>query len=185
MPSTPAWKDNDTMNMRLFHRLGFWTIFAFVAVVLTNALLTPMNAQTTYISTRNKELVQKAFDAWRSGTGGPFDLLDLEATWTITGNSLVARQYKNRQEFLDVVIKPFNARLSKPLVPTIRRLYCDGNTVIALFDAEATVIDGQPRRNTYAWFMTMKDGKIVDVTAFFDAIVFNDLWKRVEPRPSR
>jgi len=54
----------------------------------------------------------------------------------------VAREYKSRQEFLDAVTQPFNARLSKPLVPTMRRLYCDGDTVIALFDGEATALDG-------------------------------------------
>jgi ketosteroid isomerase-like protein len=30
--------------------------------------------------------------------------------------------------------------------------------------------------------MRMRDGKVVDGTAFFDSISFNDLWTRVEPR---
>ena len=64
------------------------------------------------------------------------------------------------------MIKPFNARLTKPLVPTMRSLHSDGDTVIALFDGEALALDGKPYRNTYAWFMEMKDGKIVKATAF-------------------
>ena len=71
-----------------------------------------------------------------------------------------------RDEFIDTVIKPFNARLTKPLVPTMRSLHSDGDTVIALFDGEALALDGKPYRNTYAWFMEMKDGKIVKATAF-------------------
>ena len=43
--------------------------------------------------------------------------------------SLVARTYNSHQEFLDTVIKPFNARVSKPLVPTIRGMYADGDMV--------------------------------------------------------
>jgi ketosteroid isomerase-like protein len=87
-------------------------------------------------------------DAWRTGTEGPFTLLEPDATWTITGNSLAAKKYNTRDEFLDKVIKPFNARLTKPLVPTIHSLHSDGDTVIALFDGEATALDGKPYRNT-------------------------------------
>jgi hypothetical protein len=30
--------------------------------------------------------------------------------------------------------------------------------------------------------MTMRDGQVVDGTAFYDSISFNALWDRVEPR---
>lgn len=141
---------------------------------------TAMNAADTKRSPEsNKQLIQAAFDRWRAGAGGPFELLAEDATWTIAGNSIVAKKYATRDEFIDTVIKPFNARLTKPLVPTMRSLHVDGDTVIALFDAEATARDGKPYRNTYAWFMEMKDGKMVKVTAFFDAIAFDEFWRRV------
>lgn len=77
------------------------------------------------------------------------------------------------------VIRPFNARMTKPLVPTLHNLYADGDTVIALFDAGAIAKDGKPYRNTYAWFMKMRNGKMIEVTAFYDSLAFDDLWKRV------
>jgi ketosteroid isomerase-like protein len=49
------------------------------------------------------------------------------------------------------------------------------------FDGEATASDGKPYRNTYAWFMEMREGKIVKVTAFFDSIAFDEFWNRVQP----
>lgn len=114
--------------------------------------------------------------------GGPLPLLAPDATWTITGNSLAAKTYQSRDEFLNTVIKPFNARLTRPLVSTIRSLHSDGDTVIALFDGDATALDGKPYRNTYAWFMEMEDGKIVKATAFFDSIAFDDFWKRMQAK---
>ena len=87
------------------------------------------------VETRNKQIVQAGFNAWRNGTGGVFDLLEKGAMWTIVGNSPVSRTYTGRQEFLDVVINPFNARLASRLVPMVRALYADGDMVIALFDA--------------------------------------------------
>jgi uncharacterized protein len=142
-------------------------------------------AAETGSEAKNKAAVQAAFDAWRAGTGGPFALLAEDATWTITGNSVAAKTYNSRDEFLDIVIKPFNARLTKPLVPTVRSLHSDGDTVIALFDGEAIALDGKPYRNTYAWFMEMRDGKIVNVTAFFDSIAFDEFWKRVRPKENK
>jgi ketosteroid isomerase-like protein len=32
--------------------------------------------------------------------------------------------------------------------------------------------------------MRMLDGKIVEATAFFDSVEFNDFWARVVPAPS-
>ena len=132
------------------------------------------------IEARNKKVIQAGFDAWKDGTGSPFDLLAPDATWTIVGNASVSKTYKSRQEFLDLVISPFNARLSRRLVPAVRGLYADGDMVIALFDAEATARDGKPYRNTYTWYMRMRDGKIVEVIAFFDTIEFTELWTRVK-----
>ena len=73
--------------------------------------------------------------------------------------------------------------MSTRLVPVIRSLYRDGDTVIALFDAEGMARDNQPYRNTYAWFMQFRGNRIDKVTAFYDSIAFNDVWRRVTPTP--
>jgi len=129
----------------------------------------------------NKAVVQASFDRWRDGTGGPFELLTPEAEWTIVGSSPLSRTYNSRQEFLDDVIHPFNARMMEPLVPTVRGIFADGDMVIILFDAAATARDGVPYRNTYTWYFQMKNAKVVRVIAFFDTRDFDDFWKRVSP----
>jgi ketosteroid isomerase-like protein len=131
------------------------------------------------IETHNKQVVQAAFETWRKGNGSVYDLLAPNAKWTIVGNAPVSRTFANRQEFIDVVITPFNARLSRRLVPSVRGIYADGDMVIVLWDGVATARDGKPYRNTYSWFLQMRDGKIVNAVAFFDTIEFTDFWKRV------
>ena len=98
------------------------------------------------------------------------------------GQLPVSRTYNSRKEFMDVVINPFNARLTGRLVPEVRGIYADGDMVIALFDAEATARDGKPYKNTYTWYMQMRDGKIVNAIAFFDTIEFTDFWTRIKPQ---
>jgi len=93
----------------------------------------------------------------------------------------LSRTYHSKQEFLDDVINPFNARMSTPLVPTIHGMYADGNTVVILFDAAATVRDGKPYHNTYSWYLQMRDGQVVKAVAFFDTRDFDEFWNRVSP----
>jgi len=149
------------------------------AIASTGVLATAASAQSAAEEERNRTLVQRAFDAWRDGTGSPYDLLAENANWTITGNSLAARTYPSREAFLSEVIRPFNARMRDRLVPSVHRLYTSGDTVIVLFDARGTARDGKPYVNSYAWFMQMRDGRIVAATAFFDSIAFDDFWRRV------
>jgi ketosteroid isomerase-like protein len=132
----------------------------------------------------NKQVIQRAFDAWAVGEGGVFDLLAPDAQWTIVGNSVAAGTYHSREEFLSKVIRPFNARMATPLVPKVHALYADGDTVIAYFDASATVRDGSRYHNTYTWYLRMQEGAIVEAVAFFDSIEFNDFWVRVAPDPA-
>jgi hypothetical protein len=130
---------------------------------------------------RNKALVRAAFERWRLGTGGPFELLAEDARWTIVGSSPLSRTYPSRRAFMDAVITPFNDRLSRRLVPEVRELFAEGDTVIILFDAEAVALDGRPYRNTYTWRLTLQQGRVTDVVAFFDTRLFDELWTRVAP----
>lgn len=138
------------------------------------------DSKPTFTET-NRAIVQAAFDKWRTGQGSPFDLLLPEAEWTIVGSSPLSRTYRSKQQFMDEVITPFNQRVRSPLVPTVRGLYADADTVIIFFDGATTALDGLPYRNTYTWYFTMKGGRVVKATAFFDTRVFDELWNRVSP----
>ncbi|MDA2889856.1 nuclear transport factor 2 family protein [Mycolicibacterium sp. BiH015] len=155
-------------------------LIALLMMFLASQATGPAMAQPhDEAESRNLATVQRGFDAWRAGTGSPYDALADDATWEIVGNSAVSRVYTSKEDFLAAVIRPFNSRMSQRLVPTIRDIYADGDTVIVFFDAEGTARDGVPYRNTYSWFLTLREGNIVRASAFFDSIAFNDLWERV------
>jgi ketosteroid isomerase-like protein len=130
---------------------------------------------------RTKAIVEASFKAWSDGTGSPFDLLTDDATWTIVGRSAAAGTYRGREAFLRDVIRPFNARMREPLKPVIRRIVVDGPMVVVFFDAKGVARDGVAYVNTYAWFLELRDERVVAASAFFDSIAFDDLWKRVSP----
>jgi ketosteroid isomerase-like protein len=133
----------------------------------------------------NRETIRQAFEAWRDGMGSITDVFAPEMVWRIEGQSLASKGYGSKQQFIDEVLTPFGARFaasSEPFRPiSIRSVHADGDTVIVLWDGRGIANDGQPYENSYAWFMKMHDGKVVDGTAFYDSISFNDLWNRVQP----
>ena len=149
-----------------------------VMLLLLTAMKTSAMAQAD-VEEKNRRTVQTAFDNWRRGAGSVFDLLASDAKWTIVGRSVASGTYQNRRDFMDQVIVPFNARLSTPLVPIVRALYADGDTVIVLWDGAAMARDGRSYENTYSFYLKMRDGKIVSAIALYDPIAFDDLWKRV------
>lgn len=142
-------------------------------------------ALTTKVSANeantNRATIAKAMDAWAAGTGGPYDLLADDAVWTISGNSLASKTYPSKEAFMSEVIRPFNARMQTRLIPSVHALYAEGDTVVAHFHAQGTARDGKPYVNSYAWILTLKDGRIVRAFAFFDAHAFDDFWTRVSP----
>lgn len=133
----------------------------------------PADTQATQmIEQRNKATVQQSFDQWRNGTGSAFDLLAPDITWTITGTGATAGTYRSRQALLDQVVSPTSARLSTPIVPTVRGIWADGDMVIVLWDGEATARDGRAYRNTYTWYFRMKDDQVIEAIAFLDMSKF-------------
>lgn len=133
----------------------------------------------------NRRTIRAAFEAWREGAAAITDAFAPEMTWRIEGRSLAAGDYASREQFIREVLAPFGARFpsEEPFRPVeIRGVYADGDTVIVLWDGRGVATDGRPYENSYAWFMRMTGGKVVDGTAFFDSIAFDDLWTRVRPR---
>jgi hypothetical protein len=136
----------------------------------------------------NRATIRQAFEAWRDGTRAITDVFATDMVWRIEGHSLASKEYRDRQQFIDEVLAPFGARFraSDPFRPiAIRSVHADGDTVIVLWDGRGIADDGQPYENSYAWIMRLRDGRVVDGTAFYDSISFNELWTRVEPRDPR
>lgn len=132
----------------------------------------------------NREIIRQAFEAWRQGTSPITGVFAPGMVWRIEGHSAAAREYRGTQQFVDEVLAPFGARFARgePFRPvTIRGVYADGDTVVVIWDGRGIANDGRPYENSYAWIMKLDNGKVVDGTAFFDSIFFDELWSRVQP----
>jgi uncharacterized protein len=134
----------------------------------------------------NRATIREAFERWRDASAPITDVFAPDMVWRIEGHSVASREYRGAEQFIDEVLAPFGARFAagerfRPI--EVRSIHADGDTVVVVWDGHGVANDGQPYENSYAWIMRMRDGQVVDGTAFYDRISFNDLWSRVPPAP--
>jgi hypothetical protein len=136
----------------------------------------------------NRATVTQAFDDWAAGRGHVSRIFADDMTWEIVGRSAASGRYAGRQSFTDEVLTPFARRFDSadPFRPvTIRGVHSDETTgtVVVVWDGRGTTTAGTTYENTYAWIMRLRDGFVVDGTAFYDSIAFDELWDTVAPTP--
>jgi ketosteroid isomerase-like protein len=146
-------------------------------------------AQTTGSATPtlqegNKQFILDAFDRWAQGRGDVFSLLSDDVTWHITGfDPAIARTYSSREALMVGAARPLADRVTRPLKPEVRGIWADGDDVIVHWDGTAPLHDGTTYRNTYLWIMTVRNRRIVAVTAFLDNAAFKAALAK-PPRPN-
>lgn len=142
------------------------------ALLLSASLCLPTWASDN--TEANQALIQQAFDDWRAGQGGIFQLLADDAVWVVAGNSPYSGTYRTREAFMEDAVKPITEKLATPIVPTVRQIVAQGPYVVVHWDGQATAKDGSHYENSYSWHMQLENGRITRVTAFLDT------WRLVE-----
>lgn len=122
---------------------------------------------------QNRAFISAAFEHWARGEGDIFALLAEDAKWQIVGSDPeIAKTYDGREELVSAAARPLAARLKTPIRPSVRKVWADGDDVLVHWDGSAELINGTPYKNSYLWIMTVKDQRIVAVTAFLDIPTF-------------
>ena len=152
-----------------------------LAVVSLSAPTAGAHAQASAATeTRNEQIVARAFDRWAAGGTGFFqEVLSPDIVWTIKGSGPSAGIFRGRQNFIDRAVTPFASRLSRPVRPTVRDIWSEGDQVVVHWDGQATARDGRPYRNSYVWIFRMREGRAVEATAFLDLTPYDDVLRRI------
>lgn len=126
----------------------------------------------------NKKLIQDAFTAWARGDGNAFfNLLAEDVRWTVIGSTPVSRTYSSRDAFVEGAVKPLTAKLSGPIVPTVRDVIAEGDKVVLQWDGRAAGKNGTIYHQTYCWVMRLADGKVREGTAYLDTELISQIWE--------
>lgn len=126
----------------------------------------------------DKEVVKTAFDAWASGTGNFFDLLDEHVQWTIPGSGRFSRTYYGKKDFTENAVRPIMEKLSIPIRPTLIDITAERDIIWLHWKGSATTTTGGVYTNEYAWKLRLKDNKITRAVAFLDLETLDNLFEK-------
>ncbi|MGB3356269.1 MAG: hypothetical protein WBB00_26350 [Mycobacterium sp.] len=158
-------------------------IAAVLVALLTIGTSATSNAEDltrTGQEQRNAQVVRDAFALGVSDENSFFSILSEDVQWTVA-RAVDPTTYTSRSEFLRDGAGPVQTRVTGPIQADVRELITTDDVVVALWQGTATARDGLPYINSYAWVMTMRDERVVRVTAYLDLVALDELLQRVNP----
>lgn len=132
---------------------------------------------------RNAQVVRDAFALGVGGADTFYSILADDVHWTVA-RAAEPSTYTSRSHFLREGAGPIVSRLAGEIRADVRELYTDDDTVVALWRGTATARDGRPYVNDYAWVMTLREERVVRVTAYLDLLALDELLNRVPAVPA-
>lgn len=163
--------------------MAFMLLLASALQVATSPAPLAVHADVsmpTSVAGSNRAVVDQAFADWQANRGSFYDLIAADGFITIAGQSPHSGTF-GKATFLRDRAKPFQARFSTPIVPTRWKVWAVDDQVFVRWDSKATACDGRPYINSYAYFITMRDGRATALTMFLDMGAFDDVWNRCRP----
>lgn len=125
---------------------------------------------------RNKEIVQRVYDALAQGDRGPFSrALHEDCTWRLAGHSSWSRAFRGREAVQRDLLEPLFRLFATQFFARAINLFGDGAHVIAEVRGDAETLRGEHYNNEYCFVFRFRRAKIAEVTEYCDT----DLVERV------
>lgn len=120
---------------------------------------------------------QVVLDFYEAGARGDMDacfaLLADDVSWTNIGSTKFSGTYTGKQQLVEQLLGPLFGQLKAGIRSKIERLVAEDDIVVAQTSGTAETLDGKPYNNTYCQVIRIQDGKIADVTEYFDTALVN------------
>ncbi len=117
----------------------------------------------------NKRIVQAFYDAANRGdTEGFLGQLADDVTWTNIGSTKYSGTYVGKNDLVAKLVEPLFGQLRAGIASTIHNVIAEADFVVVQLSGQSETKDGRPYNNTYCHVFRIRDGKIGEVTEYFD-----------------
>lgn len=129
----------------------------------------PCLPSVTMSAARNKQLMQAIFSELSQGNTRPFrDAMADDFRWTVTGSTSWSGNYRGKQAVLSELFAPLFAQFADRYTNTADRIIAEGDHVVVECCGRVTTKAGKPYNNTYCYVCRFADGKLRELTEYFD-----------------
>ena len=128
-----------------------------------------------------RALVERLFAAYERGDSQQFfDHVADDVHWTVIGKNPFSGEYRSKGEFLEATYERLATVLKEPIQPHVRRIIAEGDLAVVEWRGHATSIVDRPYDNDYCWIMRVAEDRIVEVTAYLDGALVEELFRTTE-----
>ena len=136
-----------------------------------------MTIQADYVRTLFANLESGRTDAF-------FDHVAEDVKWTVMGTHPLAGTYYTKADFLAHTFTRLNKLLNEGVVLRVTNVLVDGDTAVVELQSLSTALNGKPFNNRYCWVARFSNGNIVEVRAYLDSALVQQLIDENERPPS-
>ena len=113
-----------------------------------------------------------------------FDHVAEDVNWTVMGTHPLAGTYHTKADFLAHTFARLNKLLKEGVILRVTNLLVDGDTAVVELQSLSTALNGKPFNNRYCWIVRFSNGTIVEVRAYLDSALVQQLIDENERPPS-
>lgn len=129
--------------------------------------------------TENKQIIETFYAA---GNRGELEtcaaLLADDVTWTNIGSTKFSGSYAGKEALLADLLGPVFSQLKKGIFSSVENVVAEGDFVVVQSRGKADTKDGRPYNNTYCHVFKIRNGKISEVTEYFDTALTSAVFGR-------
>jgi ketosteroid isomerase-like protein len=118
----------------------------------------------------NKQVVQTIFDGLARGDARPFvEAMAEDFRWTMTGTTRWSGTYEGKKEVVGRLFAALRAKMPAGIRTIPQRLIAEGDMVVVEARGDNVTADGKRYDNTYCFVCRLENGKLQEITEYFDS----------------
>lgn len=124
-----------------------------------------------------KEIVLDLFRKWEAGDSSAFfNALADDIQWTAIGTTPISGVLHGKAEYLEHTYQPLQTVFGGPTACNVKRVIADGDLVVVEWKGETPLLKGGSYFNDYCWIVRVREGKLAEVTGYFDTAAVDKLF---------
>jgi uncharacterized protein len=125
-----------------------------------------------------KDIVSALFQKWESGDSSEFfTAVADDVVWTAIGHTPISGVSHTKAEYMKKTYLPLQSVFAGGTSCKVKRIIAEDEIVVVEWHGETPLAKGGVYANDYCWVVRVKEGKLGEVTGYFDTAAVNALFE--------